>query len=470
MGGFLRVAGLALLMAGDIAAGRMLQAKPPGFLAVIAAPGGDIGTVRTQFRQGVEDLASQRDAARQAGSAAIRHAMVSLMGQMIAAGGLVHQARVGRLLKFQADLSRWGEALMKLPPQRRMSLLQWGMAPNILPLVAEACSDNPRRRANAAHPLAQIPGWNADWLLERLLTDPCRLVYITAMDAVWNRKPTAAMVKAMWRRMLPDFQWGRMGYFPACRYQYTARFRGQQIMVVYVDKDRTYPNALRDSELAAELLEHWKPRQLNALVVAYLAGVCRHPQAASVISQPKSMQAENFAKIAVGMPRAAVAPWLLYLLHRPLTMNVNLRFNNRPIHFSNRSLPLWLLVKLAGLSPAAYHLHKVHNFHAMPEMGISNGNYWVCRSVRGEDTGIQKITAWYAKHSLKRMFQYKSVLRTAISGCKINAFCVLMAASFWWLHGRHGAGVLGAGSPPPVPATAVPTPAAAGCSCTATFP
>ena len=54
------------------------------------------------------------------------------------------------------------------------------------------------------------------------------------------------------------------------------------------------------------------------------------------------------------------------------------------------------------------------------------------------------------------MFQHSAVLRLAISGCKINALCVLTAASFWWLHGRHGAGVLGAGSLPPVPATAAP--------------
>ena len=53
-----------------------------------------------------------------------------------------------------------------------------------------------------------------------------------------------------------------------------------------------------------------------------------------------------------------------------------------------------------------------------------------------------------------QMFQHNPVLRTAISGCKINALCVLSAASFWWLHGRHGAGVLEAGSLPPVPATA----------------
>ena len=68
------------------------------------------------------------------------------------------------------------------------------------------------------------------------------------------------------------------------------------------------------------------------------------------------------------------------------------------------------------------------------------------------------------------MFQHNAVLRTAISGCKINAFFVFQAASFWWLHGRHGAGVLGAGSLPPVPATAAPMPAVAGCSCTAAFP
>ena len=80
------------------------------------------------------------------------------------------------------------------------------------------------------------------------------------------------------------------------------------------------------------------------------------------------------------------------------------------------------------------------------------------------------LTGSPSNPSLQRMFQLKSVLRTAISGSKINAVCVLSAASFSWLHGRHGAGVLGAGSLPPVPATAAPMPAVAGCSCTAAFP
>ncbi len=337
------------------------------------------------FERGMKNLSSQKYATRQAGSADLRQALALLVARMMQAGGPERTARVDHLLTYQGDLTRWARSLLHLPVKKRLALLQWGLAPQRLPLVAGVFSHNPQRRADAAHPLAKISGSYTDWLLERLLRDSHRLVYITAMDAVWNRKPTPAMVKTLWRRAV---LMGMSPYFQQNR-QYTVIFRGQHIIIQ--DFNQNYWMQLQDGTLAARELAHWKPPQLSILVRQYLAQVCRVPQMQSVVNQPNGVQAKNFAKLAKGLKRSMVAPYLLYLLKRPMTMNMNFNFNNTLAHLSNRTLPLLLLVKMAGLSPATYHFYKVMPF----------GGVWGLGTIAQENQGIKKITAWYAQHGIK---------------------------------------------------------------------
>ena len=44
---------------------------------------------------------------------------------------------------------------------------------------------------------------------------------------------------------------------------------------------------------------------------------------------------------------------------------------------------------------------------------------------------LADLAGWTAP--LERMFQHNPLLRSAIMRSKINGFCVLTAASFWWL-------------------------------------
>ena len=338
-----------------------------------------------QFEQGLKNLSSQKYSTRQAGSAAIRQAMASLVARMMEAGGPERVARVDHLLEYEGDLTRWARSLLHLPTHKRMALLRWGLGRKLLPLVAGAYSHNPQRRADVAHPLAKIPGPYTDWLLERLLKDSHRLVYITAMDAVWNRKPTTAMVKTLWSRAV---LMGMSPYFQQSR-QYTAIFRGQRIMIQIFNQN--YWMELQDGPLAAQELAHWKPQQLSGLVRQYLTEVCRNPQMQSVLTQPNGLQAKDFAMLAQGLKRSVVAPYLLYLVKRPMTINMNFNFNNTMAHLSNRTLPLLVLVKMAGLSPASYHFYKVMPF----------GGAWGLGTIAQENKGIKKITAWYAKHGIK---------------------------------------------------------------------
>jgi hypothetical protein len=141
---------------------------------------------------------------------------------------------------------------------------------------------------------------------------------------------------------------------------------------------------------AAQELAHWKPPQLSILVRQYLAQVCRMPQMQSMVNQPNVMQATNFAELAGGLKRSVVGPYLLYLLKRPMTVNMNINVNNTQSHLSNRTVPLLMLVKMAGLAPASYH------FKMMPF-----GQVWGLGTTAQENEGIKKITAWYAKHGIK---------------------------------------------------------------------
>ena len=181
---------------------------------------------------------------------------------------------------------------------------------------------------------------------------------------------------------------GMTPYFQQNR-QYTVMFHGQRVLIQ--DFNQNYWVQLQDGTLAAQELAHWKPPQLSILVRQYLAQVCRMPQMQSVLSQPNGVQAKNFAILAKGLKRSMVAPYLLYLLKRPMTINMNFNFNNTMVHLSNRTLPLLMLVKMAGLSPAKYHFSKIIPF----------GGVWGLGTIAQENEDIKKITAWYAKHGIK---------------------------------------------------------------------
>ncbi len=341
-------------------------------------------TELAQFKQGLSELGRSQYAARQAGSAALRQALARLMVRMIRVTGPERQARVAHLLRYQEQLTRWARAVLHLPLQERLQMLQWGIKPKLLPLVAGAFSYHQQRRADVAHALAKIPGRNADWLLTRLLNDRHRLVYLTTMDALWNRQPTPAMIKSVWHRAVilgTPFSFQQS-------VQHMAVFRGKNIPIITYNN--TYWMQVQEGAYATQLLQHWKPRNLSHLIVHLLAQMCRLPPAQNIFSTPYTVTAKDLTRLLLLAKPAPAEPYLLFLIHQPMSQNFMFNFNNKPGHLSNRTLPLYLLIKFAGQNPATYQIYHTPLY----------GGTWALESVARENAAIKKITAWYAKHKI----------------------------------------------------------------------
>ncbi len=344
-----------------------------------------------QFQAALVKIGQSQPATRQAGRAALRHALADIVARLIRARGPERQARIAHLLRDQGDLARWAGALLHLPLQQRIQMLRWGLTPKRLPLVAGAFSHNQQRRANVAHPLAKIPGPNADWLLNHLLNDPHRLVYLTTMDALWNRPPTPAMVKALWHRAVIL----TTPFTAEQNAEHLAVFRGRRIAIFVNSNSTNYWVQMQYSVYAMELLEHWKPKGLGQLAAHALLQICRQPPMQNIFNTPYTAGAKNFAKLLLHAKPATVEPYLLFLIHHPIIQNFVFMLNNKPGHFSNRTLPLYLLIKFAGKNPAAYHLQHTPAY----------GGVWATGTVQQEDAAIKEITALYAKRKITAVTQ-----------------------------------------------------------------
>lgn len=337
--------------------------------------------------QALDDLASQRYAQRQAASQAVEKALAKQMQQMLNAAGPERQARIRKLLDFNIYLSRWAKAIMQMPPSQQQAMLQWGLQPNVLRWVGRAFSSSPADRAAATHPLANIPGAPSDWILQKLLADPHRQVYLNAMDALWDRKPTAQMVATLWRRaVLLGITPMPMNTGPKA----VVNFRGQRITLQPMVN---YWMQIQDGPLAARELVHWHPKLLATLMVSYLKKISMETPGfnqamPNVLATPSNLQARSFQQLFLLYKPKEAVPYLLRLAHQNAYQNVNFSFNNKPQHWSNRTEPLYLLTIMAGWKPAQSNLH----------IGTLYGGIWITSTLKQEDDAIKKITAWFKAH------------------------------------------------------------------------
>jgi hypothetical protein len=204
------------------------------------------------------------------------------------------------------------------------------------------------------------------------------------MDALWNRHPTPTLVKTVLNRAVilgTPFNFQQ-------NVRHVAVFRGLRIPIITYNNN--YWTRVQDGVYATQLLQHWKPADLSALLVHVLMQMCRQSPGLNIFNTPYTATAKGFSHLLMLAKPAQVEPYLLYLIHQPMSQNFMLNFNNRPIHFSNRTLPLYLLIKFAGQNPAVYKLYHTPMY----------GGAWAVDNVPQENAAIKKITAWYAKRKI----------------------------------------------------------------------
>ncbi|HMD55450.1 MAG TPA: hypothetical protein VKJ65_12955, partial [Phycisphaerae bacterium] len=338
------------------------------------------------MQQALSDLSSDRYETRQKAQQELQQAMGEQFAAMVGAAGTAlpeQQTRLQELLTMNANLSRWAMAVLTLPPQQREAMFEWGLEPAILPLASGAFSPDPMMRASVVHAIGKLSDSNSDWLLETLLKDPERVVYLSAMDAVWDRKPTDQMVHILWEKAV-----GNGTFSPPAVAPIYVDFRDQKIQIqefVY------YWDMVSDGGYAEQVLEHWNPPLLSSLLVDFTHHLANHPSIASnFFAGPGMILARNYAQLLSLTKPPDVAEYLLNLVGTPVNNAVNLQFNGRAVHWDDHTIILYLLVMLSGQDPGKYHFYRSPLY----------GGTWLVETQAQEDADIKAICAWWLQHGV----------------------------------------------------------------------
>ncbi|HTV47386.1 MAG TPA: hypothetical protein VMG59_02975 [Phycisphaerae bacterium] len=338
------------------------------------------------MQQALRDLSSDRYETRKNAQLELQQALGEQFAAIISATnaqGPELETRLDSLLTMNADLSRWAMAVLKLPPQERQAVFNWGLTPQVLPLVSGAFSPDPMTRASVARPIGRLSGPNGDWLLETLLNDPQRVVYLSAMDAAWDHKPTEEMVRTMWQKAV-----GSGEFSPPQLAPIYVNFRDQKIQIqqfIY------YWDTVSDGGYAAQVLEHWDPPLLSPLLVNFTRHLSDNPSVASnFFAGPGMILARNYADLLSLAKPLDAAPPLLSLVGTPVNNSVNLQFNGKSVHWDDHTIILYLLIVLANQDPAKFHFYRSPLY----------GGTWLVETQAQEEADIKAICAWWMQHGV----------------------------------------------------------------------
>ncbi len=351
-----------------------------------AQPSTTVAVIRPSLAAAIDDLSSDQYKVRQHGSQELHQFLAGQMAIMIQALGPEKGNRITKILRFNVEVSRWAQAVLSLPVRQRAAMFQWGLDHRRISIVAKAFSPHPGVRAGAAKAIARWPGANADWLLHRLLADTHRLVYLSAMDALWQRKPTPTMVRLVWRKVIANG-----GQFippnPAGRF---VMFHGQKIIV---PKNNNFWMQLQDSVYAEQLMAHWNPPELAALLTQVAQQAARQPNGpmANLFANPGNSQVLGYIKLFHITRPAAAVPYFLHLILLPNKFGSQMNFNNTPTYWDNHTNVVYLLAVAAKQKPAALGF-----FHS-PFFG----GRWLFHNKGSQNQAIKKLTALFAKKGIK---------------------------------------------------------------------
>jgi hypothetical protein len=345
-----------------------------------------LGYSTEDFQQALVDLSSDQYETRQKAQLEIQRILGAQFAAMINAVGSEQpeqQARLQTLLTINANLSRWAMAVLQLPPDKREATFQWGLRPEVLPLAAGAFSPDPMQRASVVSGIAKLSDPNSNWLLETLLGDPERVVYLTAMDAVWDRKPTDQMVRILWQKAV-----GNGVFSPPQIIPNFVDFRGQRIQIqqfIY------YWDMVSDGGYAEQVLEHWNPPLLSSLLVDFTHHMADHRIVASnFFAGPGMILARNYAALlSLCKPHGAV-PYLLSLVGSPINNSVNLQFNGKAVHWDDQTIIVYLLVVLSNQDPEKFHFYKSPLY----------GGTWLVETQAQEAAAIKAISDWWKQQGV----------------------------------------------------------------------
>jgi len=341
----------------------------------------------------IQELSAEDYAAREKAVADLQLALAQELRAMMQVNDPEAQARLGELLTFEEGLCEWAKDVSKLPADRQKAAFAFGIKPEVLPHLADLYAADTGARVDAVKALRKLPDPQVTDLLAKALDDPEQPVYIAAMEAVYDRPPTAAVAEALWSRAVA-------AQFATFRPQPDAgpdriTFLGKPIQPLN-NSDNTLYLRTQDNSLATDVLAHLKPPQIPAKLKTLLDEV----EAAYNRKAPNGqdnqdvwmyMPSQEAMRNATRLIAAYKPPELMPALYRvatgPALQRSAGQINRQPYFWSNRTWAIALVLEISGQTPADFNLRTMTQLQGL----------WSMPSEAEENAAIVKLRDWWGK-------------------------------------------------------------------------
>jgi hypothetical protein len=370
---------LALLF--PLAAARPGRADPPP--ADVLSPA---------LKTALQGLSAEDYKAREKALTDLQRVLAQQLQAILATDDPESQSRLAALLEFNDGISRWAIEALKLPDQQRQAQLKWGLSPKALPAIAKLYSASDDRRVEGVRDLARMDDPEVSFVLARLLDDPERAVYLAAMEAVWDRKPTDAVVNSLWNRAVEA---GFAAYNPApvvVAGGVNVAFRGRIIGgAVY---DNALYRRMQDHQIATDVLVNLKAPQLTPKLQALFekadqALSAGDPNGRMWMYMAQSEPMKNAYRLVEAYKTKEIVPLVYHIATARITSRSQGQFGNEKYFWSNRTAALAAVVRMTDQNAEDYKLRKLTQI----------GSMWCVPTEADENAGLVKLKAWWQKNS-----------------------------------------------------------------------
>jgi hypothetical protein len=300
------------------------------------------------------------------------------------------ESRLRQLLEFQAGITRWALDLLALPPEKRAAAVAFGLRPEMVRIMPKLFSDAAAERLAGVKDLRDRPGDEATDLLAKFVDDPDRAVYVAAMEGLWDRRPTAAAIDALWFRAVDA---GLAVYRP----QATAAgepilFRGRAVGAGTVSDTSALYRRAQDGALACDVLAHLQAPEVLGKLVRLLDEVdaaAANPAGRTIAIYSSTQEPmKNVARLLEVYKPPAVAPVLYRIATGRVAQRSQGQVNAIRYYSTNRTWAIAALLQLTGQKPEDAKLARQPLLNGM----------WATTGEADEEAAVAALKKWWAAH------------------------------------------------------------------------
>ena len=337
------------------------------------------------MREALPGLSAEDYQTREQAQKQIQLALSQQLASLLANHDIEVETRTAALLEFNDGVTRWAIDTLKLPPEQRQAQIKWGLNPEVLPIVARIYSPTLNNRIEGIKQLPKYDDADVSFLLARLLNDSDRAVYLGAMEAVWDRKPTDAIVDALWYRAvengfaLPNSQ-------PVGHGGNMVFFRGRPI-----GDNIAASRRLQDDQIAVEVLIKLKAAQMRDRLKTFFEKADQEFAGDNVSNLYLAVNAPmaNAYRLAEAYKPKEIVPVLYRLAIGRGTNKVQSQLHDVRYYWTIHTAPLAALVTITEQNPEDYKLQKLEIVHGL----------WSVPTEADEAAAVEKIKNWWQKNA-----------------------------------------------------------------------